>query len=115
MHLGLFLYQQYLQQEAVRREDRQFIENKSKFVLCRASSGHKHSLEEVFSDPSIMSQMTETKDNFSILSITMQLVSIFLSFPPGFILKVRLTSNTLTKVLFEGFQYNKMASIPVLG
>jgi len=52
---------QYAQVEAVKREDRPIIENKSKFVLCKASSGHKHALEEVFSDPSIMAQMTETK------------------------------------------------------
>jgi protein pelota len=52
---------QYLQQEAVRREDRTLIENKTKFVLCKASSGHKHALEEVFSDPAVMSQMENTK------------------------------------------------------
>lgn len=52
---------QYMQQEAVRREDRPFIENKQKFVLCKSSSGHKHALDEVFSDPAIMAQMTETK------------------------------------------------------
>jgi protein pelota len=52
---------QYIQRESVRRDDRPFIENKSKFVLCKASSGHKHALEEMFSDPSIMAQMTETK------------------------------------------------------
>jgi len=45
----------------VRRDDRVLIENKSKFILCKASSGHKHALEEVFSDPKIMSQITETK------------------------------------------------------
>ena len=54
-------FYKYMQQEAVRREDRVLIENKSKFVLCKASSGHKHALEEVFSDPSIMAQLTETK------------------------------------------------------
>jgi len=52
---------QYAMQESVRRDDRPIIENKSKFVLCKASSGHKHALEEVFSDPAILSQMTETK------------------------------------------------------
>lgn len=51
----------YLREESVRREDRPFIENKEKFVLCRSSSGHKHALEDVFADPAIMSQMTETK------------------------------------------------------
>jgi protein pelota len=29
--------------------------------LCPASSGHKHALEEVFSNPEIMAQMTDTK------------------------------------------------------
>jgi protein pelota len=48
---------QYVHQEAVRREERPFIENKSKFVVCRASSGHKYALEEVFADPAVMSQM----------------------------------------------------------
>lgn len=54
-------FYQYMLQESVRRDDRPFIENKQKFVLCKASSGHKHALEEVFSDPAIMAQMTETK------------------------------------------------------
>jgi protein pelota len=48
---------QYVGLESVRREDRPLIENKSKFVVCRASSGHKHALEEVFADPNVMSQM----------------------------------------------------------
>ena len=51
----------YAMQESVRREDRAIIENKSKFVLCHASSGHKHALEEVFADPNIMSRMQDTK------------------------------------------------------
>ena len=51
----------YLLQESVKREDRPLIENKQKFVLCKASSGHKHALEEVFSDPAIMDRMTDTK------------------------------------------------------
>lgn len=51
----------YLQTECVRREDRAFVENKGKFVLCRASSGHKHAIEEIFSDPAVVSRVTETK------------------------------------------------------
>mmetsp|Transcript_14920 Transcript_14920/g.22053 ORF Transcript_14920/g.22053 Transcript_14920/m.22053 type:complete len:287 (+) Transcript_14920:186-1046(+) len=54
-------FYKYMMAECVRRDDRPLIENKSKFVLCRASSGHKHALEEVFSDPNIMSRLTETK------------------------------------------------------
>jgi len=52
---------QYLLAESVRREDRPFIENKAKFILCKASSGHKHALEDVFKDPAVMSQLTDTK------------------------------------------------------
>jgi len=54
-------FYKYLVTESVRRDDRPFIENKSKFVLCKSSSGHKHALEEVFSDSAIMSRLTETK------------------------------------------------------
>lgn len=52
---------EYMKQESVRRGDRPIIENKSKFLLCKASSGHKHALEEVFADPTVATQMTETK------------------------------------------------------
>ena len=52
---------QYMMTEAVKRDDRPFIENKSKFVLVKASNGHKHALEEVFSDAAIMARMEDTK------------------------------------------------------
>jgi protein pelota len=52
---------QYMNTEAVRRDDRVIIENKSKFVLVKASNGHKYALEEVFSDPAIMARMDDTK------------------------------------------------------
>ncbi|CAB9511269.1 Protein PELOTA [Seminavis robusta] len=51
----------FLLTTSVRQEDRPLIENKHKFVLCKASSGHKHALEDVLSDPAIMKQLTETK------------------------------------------------------
>jgi protein pelota len=51
----------YAKQEAVKRDDRPIIENKNKFILCKASSGHKHALEEVFADPNIAARMTDTK------------------------------------------------------
>jgi protein pelota len=51
----------YIKEQMVRREDRPFIENISKFVLCKASSGHKHALDEMFSEPSITSQLATTK------------------------------------------------------
>eukprot|EP00429_Kryptoperidinium_foliaceum_P009960 CAMPEP_0176004082 /NCGR_PEP_ID=MMETSP0120_2-20121206/1508_1 /TAXON_ID=160619 /ORGANISM="Kryptoperidinium foliaceum, Strain CCMP 1326" /LENGTH=413 /DNA_ID=CAMNT_0017336749 /DNA_START=45 /DNA_END=1286 /DNA_ORIENTATION=- len=52
---------QYICTEAVRRGDRQLIENKLKFVLCKASNGHKYALEEMFSDPAITARMNDTK------------------------------------------------------
>lgn len=54
-------FYQYLVTESVRRDDRPFIEHKSKFLLCRSSSGHKHALEELFGDPIVMSRMSDTK------------------------------------------------------
>jgi protein pelota len=54
---------QYLIQHSERSDDRVLIENKSKFVLCKASSGHKHALEEVLQDPAVTSQMADTKVN----------------------------------------------------
>merc|ERR1711862_16063 len=51
----------YIVRESVRKEDRPYIENKHKFVLCKSSSGHKQSLEEVFADPCIVSKLTDTK------------------------------------------------------
>ena len=53
----------YVLRESVRREDRAFIENKDKFVLCKASCGHKQALEEVFADPGIVSKLTDTVSN----------------------------------------------------
>lgn len=51
----------YMLEQMIKRDDRCLIENKQKFVLCRASSGHKHALEEIFSDASIMEKITDTK------------------------------------------------------
>ena len=51
----------FLMAESVRRDDRPLIENKGKFVLCHSSSGHKHAIEEIFMDPSIVTRVTETK------------------------------------------------------
>jgi len=37
------------------------LENKDKFVLVHASSGHKHALDEVLLDENITSRLTDTK------------------------------------------------------
>lgn len=71
-------FYKYLLEESVRRDDRPFIENKGKFVLCRCSSGHKHAIEELFLDPSIMSKVTETKlsKEIEVLNRFMRLLDI---------------------------------------
>lgn len=51
----------YLCEQAIRQEDRPFIENKGKFVLCHASSGHKHAVEEIMSQPAVMARLEDTK------------------------------------------------------
>ncbi len=42
-----------MMQQAVKTDNKMLLENKSKFVLCHASSGFKHSLREVLQDPSL--------------------------------------------------------------
>jgi len=54
-------FHQYMVQQARLRDDRVLLENLDKIILCKASSGHKHALEEVFSNPSILEKMAETK------------------------------------------------------
>ena len=51
----------FLQDESVRRDDRPFIENKSKIILARSTSGHKHALEDVFADPNISNKLADTR------------------------------------------------------
>ena len=53
----------YLKEECVKRDDRPFMDavSKDKFVLVKASNGHKYALEEVFSDPTITQKIDDTK------------------------------------------------------
>lgn len=51
----------YIMEESVRRELKEIMENKAKFVLCHSSSGFKHSLKEVMSDPTVSSKLCDTK------------------------------------------------------
>jgi len=51
----------YMMLEAQRRELRDLIENKPKFLLCRASSGHKHALNEILTDPNMAAKLSDTK------------------------------------------------------
>lgn len=47
--------------EADRNDTRAIIDNKSKFVLCHSSSGHRHALQEVLSRPELQSVLSQTK------------------------------------------------------
>ncbi len=51
----------YLTTEASRRDDRAFIENKAKFVLCHSSSGHKRAVEELLRNPAIANKLSDTR------------------------------------------------------
>jgi len=51
----------YMNAQAIRREDRILIENRAKFILCHASSGHKHALDEVLCNPAIASKLSDAK------------------------------------------------------
>ncbi|CAI2171875.1 16083_t:CDS:10 [Funneliformis geosporum] len=59
----------YIFSEAVKQENRQLIENKSKFVLIHCSSGHKYALQEVLKDPSVQSQLSDTKYAQEVLTL----------------------------------------------
>ena len=47
--------------EAQRQDVKILLENKNKFVLVHSSTGHKHSLKEVLSDPSVSNKLADTK------------------------------------------------------
>ncbi|KAL7062249.1 hypothetical protein AAHC03_0392 [Spirometra sp. Aus1] len=52
---------EYLFQMATKEEKRVFLDNKGKFMLVHSSSGHKHALKEVLSDPLVLSKISNTK------------------------------------------------------
>ncbi|KAM9462820.1 protein pelota homolog [Clarias gariepinus] len=54
-------FMSYLYKEAVRQECKVLLENRPKFMLVHASSGHKYSLKEVLSDPAVTSRLSDTK------------------------------------------------------
>lgn len=54
-------FYEWMNAQAVKRDLRVLIENKSKFLLVHSSSGHKGALKEVLADPGIASQLENTK------------------------------------------------------
>jgi stalled ribosome rescue protein Dom34 len=51
----------YMNAQAVKNDIRMLIENRSKFVLVRSSSGHRHALKEVMQDPIVQAQLADAK------------------------------------------------------
>lgn len=51
----------YLNQQAMVREDRALLQNRSKFVTCRASSGHKRAVAEMIAIPEVAKQLLDTR------------------------------------------------------
>lgn len=54
-------FYEYMFQQAVKLDQKLLLENKSRFVLVHSSSGFKHSLKEILSDPSVASKLADTK------------------------------------------------------
>lgn len=51
----------FVNDTAIRMEERAVIENKSKFLLVHTSSGHRHALTEVLRDPTVLARLSDTK------------------------------------------------------
>ncbi|XP_068610611.1 protein pelota homolog [Brachionichthys hirsutus] len=51
----------YIFREAVRQDNKILLENRPKFMLVHSSSGHKYSLKEILSDPTVTSRLSDTK------------------------------------------------------
>eukprot|EP01094_Clydonella_sp_ATCC50884_P005817 TRINITY_DN1478_c0_g4_i1.p1 TRINITY_DN1478_c0_g4~~TRINITY_DN1478_c0_g4_i1.p1 ORF type:complete len:395 (-),score=169.86 TRINITY_DN1478_c0_g4_i1:287-1471(-) len=54
-------FYEWMNAQAVKRDLRVLIENKSKFLLVHSSSGHKGALKEILADPAIASRLENTK------------------------------------------------------
>ncbi|XP_043942523.1 protein pelota homolog [Protopterus annectens] len=52
---------EYMFRQAVKLDIKLLMENRSKFIQVHSSSGHKYSLKEVLSDPSITARLADTK------------------------------------------------------
>ncbi|XP_022093296.1 protein pelota homolog [Acanthaster planci] len=52
---------EFMFQEAIKLENKVLLENKPKFLLVHSSSGHKHALKEVLSNPAVTARLADTK------------------------------------------------------
>lgn len=54
-------FMNYIIQQAIKLDNKIILENKGKFLLVHSSSGFKHSLKEVLTDPAVVSRISDTK------------------------------------------------------
>lgn len=57
----------YLMDYADKHGNKSILENRSKFLLAHSSSGFKHALKEVLSDPGVANALSNTKVGVRIL------------------------------------------------
>jgi len=54
-------FMEYVYSEAQKRGLKEILDNRKKFMLAHASSGHKHALKELLADPAMVSLLADTK------------------------------------------------------
>ncbi|KJE95493.1 translation factor pelota [Capsaspora owczarzaki ATCC 30864] len=54
-------FAEYMFAQAIKQEIKVLSENRSKFLLVHASSGHKHALTELLTDPAVTARLADTK------------------------------------------------------
>ncbi|XP_028396701.1 protein pelota homolog [Dendronephthya gigantea] len=54
-------FSEYMFNQATKNDLKVLLDNKSKFLLVHSSSGHKHALKEILSDPAIGGRISDTK------------------------------------------------------
>jgi len=62
-------FHEYMFQQAIKLDNKILLENKSKFMLIHSSSGFKHSLREVLTDPSVIAKMADTKASSEVRAL----------------------------------------------
>lgn len=60
---------QFMFAEAIKQDFKVLTENKAKFILVHSSSGFKHSLKEVLTDPSVVARLADTKASGEVKSL----------------------------------------------
>jgi protein pelota len=62
-------FYEYMFQQAIKLDNKILLENKGKFMLIHSSSGFKHSLREVLTDPSVIAKMADTKASSEVRAL----------------------------------------------